>query len=357
MKTLAEAGCETVVLGDEDSPEWYAFFERLGARYLTYPVQRAGVNPFQDFETLRHLTKCISKECPDVVFTYQAKANVYGCLAARIAGTRRIVSSVEGLGSILGKKRPFKKWVLSQILHWEYRVALSGVEKCFFVNRDDLDYFVGHRLLDRSKAVITNGVGVNLTEFPFSPIPGGAPVFLFVGRLIREKGIIEYLEAAKILKEQGVDASFHVLGGLDANPSAIGGENLKEYIDAGAVSYHGETDDVLPYLQSCSVFVLPSFYGEGLPKSALEAMSVGRPLIMTDVVGCRDLIREGVNGFLVQPRNADCLAKAMRRFCDDYALLGKMGGMSRKMAEDMYDVLEVNKIIMAQLVPEEDSNR
>lgn len=169
--------------------------------------------------------------------------------------------------------------------------------------------------------------------------------FLFVGRLVRGKGVLDYLDAARIVKKAHPEVGFDLVGPFDSNPTAVKPEDIQPYIDENIVDYHGEQRNVQPFQEASSVFVLPSYYGEGTPKSALEAMSTGRPLIVADAVGCREVVKEGVNGFLVPPQNPSAIANAMTRLIEERGLKEKMGIESRQMAEKFFDVRKVNDVI------------
>lgn len=343
---LARRGHDVLVLGDGDPGEWMGYFASLGARYEAYPISRTGTSPSEDLRTLLALRHVFLRERPDVVFTYMAKANVYGCLAARLSGVRRRFASVEGLGSVLASSGGSKASVLRAVLVAEYRVALSGVEACFFVNRDDMGYFVSRNLVDEGRAVLTDGVGVNLGRFSFCPCPEGRPRFLYVGRLIAEKGVLDFMEAARLLKKEGIDADFALLGPFDLNPSAVSLDDLAPYIEEGAVEYLGEAVDVRPELRRCTALVLPSYYAEGLPKSIMEAMAVGRAAIAADNVGCRDVVEHGVTGLLVPPRNPRALADAMAQLASSPEMARRMGKEGRKNAERRFDVHKINEQIL-----------
>lgn len=213
-----------------------------------------------------------------------------------------------------------------------------------FSNEEDVDLFVSRGIIGRDKIVMTRGSGVNLTQYPCCPLPQSVS-FLFVGRLVRGKGVFEYLNAARIVKSAHPEIEFHLVGPFDTNPTALKPDELKPYIDEGVVVYHGEQKNVQPYLEASSCFVLPSYYGEGTPKSALEAMATGRPLIVADAVGCREVVHEGVNGFLVPPENSNAIAEAMERFVGDRKLSTQMACASRELAEELFDVNKVNQTI------------
>lgn len=343
MKAFLDEGCEIVAMGNEPEAVWAGYFEERGIRYRSFFVERNGTNPVKDLRTLRDLERVFGEEQPDKVFVYHAKANIYGTIAAKRAGVSEVYAMVGGLGSVFSASGP-KAAAVRCVLTAEYRYALKRADKVFFQNGEDVDLFERLRVVDRSKVVMVRGSGVNVEHFAPKPLPD-KPSFLFVGRLVKGKGIREYLEAARIVKQGHPEATFAVIGPFDTNPTSMTSEELQVYIDDGTVVYHGEQEDVRPFLEACSVFVLPSYYGEGTPKAALEAMATGRPLIVADAVGCREVVQEGVNGLLVAPKDAQALAEALERFVKPDGLARRMGLASREFAEEVFDVRKVNDVI------------
>lgn len=342
-------GCDVVVLGDEPEDVWREYFSDHAIRYRSYPVARNGMNPMQDMHTKRALVKILCEEMPDRIFTYQAKPNIYGCLAARDVGIDDVYVMMGGLGSVFHASG-VKNAVLRSIVSLQYRTALAHAKAVFFQNEEDVALFERLGIMGRSKAVMVRGSGVNLKKFPCKKLPG-RKAFLFVGRLVRGKGVLDYLDAARMVKKDRPDVDFHLVGPFDSNPTALQPSDLQPYIDDGTVLYHGEQApaDIAAFLEKASVFVLPSYYGEGTPKSALEAMATGRALIVADAVGCREVVREGVNGFLVPPKDPAALADAMLSSIEDDAVLHAMAAQSRRMAEEIFDVDKVNETICATM--------
>ena len=336
-------GADVVVFGDEEPGKWQGYFKEHEVEYRTYPVSRNGLNPLKDLETKKRLLDLFREEHPDKVFTYQAKPNIYGAMAAHKAEIRDIYVMMGGLGSVF-RASDVKSRLIKTIVGAEYKVALARARSVFFQNEEDVDLFVSGQIVSRDKVVMTRGSGVSLSHFPACPLPQEMS-FLFVGRLVRGKGVLDYLEAARIIKRDYPRVKFSLVGPFDTNPTALSPEDIRPYIDDGIVVYHGEQKDVQPFQASSSCFVLPSYYGEGTPKSALEAMATGRALIVADAVGCREVVREGENGFLVPPKDPEAIAHAMRCLLNDQALLSHMGHASRKMAEDLFDVNKVNDVI------------
>jgi glycosyltransferase involved in cell wall biosynthesis len=340
------AGCEILVLGEESESIWADYFAEKGIEYIAYPLARNGLNPLQDIQTKAALKRILRAQRPDKVFTYQAKPNIYGCLAAHEAGVPDIFIMIAGLGifSAMGLRARLVRTIIKQ----GYRRAMRHAAKVFFQNADDLQTLAGLGVVKPSQAVLVRGSGVNVTRFAEKPLPD-KPAFLFLGRLLRSKGVFEYLEACRMVKAKNPCIDCHLVGPFDANQDSLSPADLQPYIDDGTVEFFGEQEDVRPYLERCSVFVLPSYYGEGIPKSALEAMATGRALIMADTVGCREVIIERKNGILVPPRDTKALAECMERLINDRPQLDSMAKASRTFAEDIFNVELVNDVIMSTM--------
>lgn len=321
--------------------------EDLGIEIYPFEMKRTMVNPFQDFRTMAALVLLMRKLRPSAVFSYTVKPVVYGSLAARIAGVQRIYAMITGLGHTYTSVS-FRTRALRFLVTRLYRLGIGCCTKVFFQNPDDLKDFVDFGILkDSSKSVRTNGSGVDTNRFAKQPLPNGDPVFLFIGRLLTEKGIAEFVEAASLLRQRWPQARFVAVGPHDQSlPHSVRETDLHAWKQAGVVEFVGGVKDVCPWLAKCSVFVLPSYYREGTPRSVLEAMSVGRAIVTSDAPGCRETVLPGKNGFLVPPHKALSLAEAMERFLLNPSLIFEMAEASRTIAEEKYEVSKVNRVIM-----------
>lgn len=342
MQSFREAGCEVLAVGDGPEEEWSGKFADLGIRYRQIPVSRNGTNPVHDLKTLRALRRLLREEKPDRIFAYQAKTVIYGGIAASLCGIREFYPMIAGVGSVFLGDSPRQK-LLRSILVTEYRLGMRHAPKVFFQNRDDLKVFTDHKILPQSKAVMLHGSGVNVEKFTPTPLPE-KPGFLCISRLIRDKGVVEYLEAARKLHVLHPEVTCVLVGPFDTNPSAIRPEELQSYIDDGSVLYAGEQKDVQPYLRACTAYVLPSYH-EGTPKTVLEAMACGRPAITTDAPGCRETVTDGVNGLLVPVKDVDAIVAAMEKLLTEPETAARMAVEARRIAEDRYDVRKVNRTI------------
>lgn len=324
---------------------WNASIETLPVEWTTISLQRTGLSPVADLKALSEIRRVIRHLEPDIVFSYNAKPVIYGSLAATQERVPKIYSLITGLGYARNPKS-FKQKVAFAVQERLYRHALQANSVVFFQNPDDEIFFVEKRLLGpATKRVLVNGSGVNLDQYPFTvPIPSEPVVFLFVARLLIDKGITEFVEAARRLRSRG--AEFVVVGPYDATlPGSVPETFIKELEKDDVVTWVGGVEDVRPYLAKSSVFVLPSAYGEGTPRAILEALSMGRAVITTDAPGCRETVVPGENGFLVPTRDVNSLAAAMQMFIDNPSLIHEMGLASRRLAEAKYDVHKVNEAI------------
>ena len=316
----------------------------LGVDYYCIPLNRTGLNLFSDILLLINFIRLYTHVKPDYIFLYTIKPVIYGSLAAFFCRQAKVYSMITGLGYIFndsGRMRLF----LKQLVIWLYRLALTFTNKVFFQNPDDIRVFEELRIVKPDKVVQINGSGINIEDFSPAPLPVGQVVFLLIARLLREKGINEYVEAAGIVKAKYPDARFMLVGwAFDDNPSAISPKQVESWRKEGLVEIYSETEDVRPFIAESSVYVLPS-YREGTPRTVLEAMAMGRAIITTNAPGCRETVKEGINGFLVPVKDSQTLAKVMEGFIIEAQLVTRMGAESRKIAEEKYDVQKVNAII------------
>jgi glycosyltransferase involved in cell wall biosynthesis len=343
MKEFIKKGHTVIALGSEPEEEWGKKFQEYNIDYRQLYVERNGINPLKDLKTLRSLYTFMKKEKPDKVFAYQAKTVVYGSLAAKLNGVADVYPLIAGLGSIF-RGEGFKNKIVKAIMKIEYWAACKCSKKVFFQNLDDQNEFIQNGLVNKNKTVIINGSGVDLDKFKPSRLPEEAS-FLYIGRLIRDKGIMEYLKACKEVKEKHPHVRCLLVGPYDSNPSALKPEELAPYIKSGVIEYFGEQNDVRPFISQCSTYVLPSYH-EGTPKTVLEAMAMGRPIITSDAPGCRETVIEGLNGYLVKVKDIKGLANKMEYLITNPEICRNMGQASEKIAREKYDVKIVNQSII-----------
>ena len=316
----------------------------LGGEPVDVPLGRTSLNPFGAMHSYRALRSAIDKIRPDVLVAYTIKPVILGARAARDLGVPRFVPMITGLGYAFIPASGLQRRIIRETAKSLYRRALRRAHVTIFQNPDDRRDFEAMGILEPSApTVIVNGSGIDLDRFPQQPLPEH-PHFLMISRFLRDKGIREFAEASARLKRERPEVEISLVGWRDESPDSISQPEL-EAIVASGVTCLGKLDDVRPALAACSVYVLPS-YREGTPRSVLEAMAVGRPIVTTDAPGCRETVVEGDNGLLVPPRNSEALYQALRRLTDDGDLRSRMAESSRRLVEAKYDVNEVNRAIL-----------
>ena len=302
--------------------EFVREFERLGCEFIDTPIDRRGMNPIRDIKLFKSYKKLLRDLHPDLVITYTIKPNIYGGIACRLAKIPYAVN-ITGLGSAIENGGFLKKFVLAL-----YRPALKKANVVFFENSGNRDTLVSSGVVPDRKDVVLNGAGINLDDYPYQPYPETEPMnFLFVGRVMREKGVDELFEAAKRMKDKfGNKVEFHIVGSFEESYKPI----MDELEKAGIVRYHGYQTDVRRFYRMAHCVVLPSYH-EGMSNVLLEAAASGRPIITTDVPGCREAVVDGESGFLCKARDADSLFAAMERFAmmgnEMRAEMGRRGRM------------------------------
>ena len=309
IRGLRDAGYEPVVIAPQD-PLADGRMKELGVERIAVTIDRSGLNPIADLALLRRYRSILRRIRPAAYLGFTIKPNIYGSLAAASLGIPAL-PNVSGLGTAFIRGGPLQRLVTGL-----YGVGFRKTPVVFFQNDEDRRLFVERRIVREKQARLLPGSGVDLQHFAPRPLPDGPPVFLLVARMLRDKGVAEFVEAARLLRPQFPSARFQLLGPIDqGNRTAIGSAELASWVREGAVEHLGTTDDVCPFIAAATAVVLPS-YREGLPRSLLEAAAMGRPLIAADVPGCRDVVDHRVNGLLCQVRDAKSLAGAMRELAE-----------------------------------------
>lgn len=318
----------------------------LGISWHAVNLRRTGLNPFADLTSTVEIYRRIRDIRPDKVFAYTIKPVIYGLTAAQWAGVRQTYAMITGLGYVF-TGRSVKQRLLLAVTRCLYRYSLARTSAVFFQNPDDRQLFNDLNILKKNvKAVLVNGSGVDTERFCFAPVPKGPLIFLVIARMLGDKGLVEFVAAATQLKARHPQVRFQLLGPHDPNlPHALPRPTIEAWQRNPNIELLGHQQDVRPFISAAHVYVLPS-YREGTPRSILEAMSIGRPIVTTDVPGCRETVVDGKNGFLVESRSVGPLAAAMEQFIRNPDLLVTMGNQSRAMAVEKYDVKKVNQVIM-----------
>jgi glycosyltransferase involved in cell wall biosynthesis len=352
IEALQAANLEVHVAAP-DLPEGDAMRQRLEAKGLIIhdiPLRRTGMSPVGDLKCMLHLWRLMRAVKPDFVMGYTIKPVIYGSLAGWLARVPHRFALVTGLGyAFQGQHGDGKaRRLLRSLVQGLYSLGLRRTEKVFFQNPDDEALFRTLGILSpATPSCVVNGSGVNVAEYHPAALPA-TPHFLLIARLLGDKGVREYAQAAAHIRARRPDVLFGLVGWIDENPDAIKQAELDVWTGQGTLNYLGRLADVRPAIAACSVYVLPS-YREGTPRTVLEAMAMGRAIITTDAPGCRETVIDGINGWLVPVRSADALATAMKRFLDEPELAARMGTQSREIAETKYDVHKVNTVMLREM--------
>lgn len=345
IRDALNRGHRVTAMSSPATPEEIVNIEATGAVFHSFPVQRTGFNPLSDIKTLRTLRQIFSDLQPDIVLAYTIKPVIWSGIAlSTLRTTCRFYGLITGLGYAF-EGRGFAHGILRFLVTRLYRQALRRAEAVIFQNPDNRDIFVRNKIVSANHCCIVNGSGVDTVRFTSTRLPPEGQRFLLIARLLGDKGLREYAEAAAIVKTRHPDAEFHLVGPTDPSPDGIPLSVVEGWHKDGRIIYHGAAKDVRPYIANCHVYVLPSYH-EGMPRSVLEAMSMGRPILTTDVTGCRQTVVPGLNGWLVPRQDAKSLAQRMNWFLENPSQWPKMGEESRRMALETFDV----RIINAQML-------
>ncbi len=310
-------------------------------------LRRTGTNPVADAQTLWILWRLMRRVRPDFVLAYTVKPVIYGSLAAWLAGVPRRFALVTGLGYAFQQQG--QGGALQALVHRLYSLALERVQCVFFQNPDDEALFRQRALVGPGACTcVVNGSGVDVAAFSVAPLPPGPPCFLLIARLLGDKGVREYAQAACRIRALHPGVRCQLVGWIDTNPDAIAQHELDTWVEEGTLEFLGRLSDVRPAIAACSVYVLPS-YREGTPRTVLEAMAMGRAVITTDAPGCRETVVEGNNGFMVPVQSTEAMEQAMLKFVHDPNLAARMGQRARQMVEDKYDVHKVNVVMLREM--------
>lgn len=331
IRALLDAGVEVFAVAPAD--KYAPALVGMGCRFEDMPMDSMGTSPLKDTHLLLRFRKLFRRIRPHFFLGYTIKPNIYGSIAAQLCGVATI-NNISGLGNAFLRKN----W-LNRIVRTLYAWSLVRSDHVFFQNPDDRALFLDLGLVKAGRSSLLPGSGVDLAHFLPAPPRGDEVRFLLIARLLWDKGVGEYVEAARIVRQRFPGTRFQLLGFLGPeNPSAIDRRTLEDWIAEGAVEYVGRRDDVRPVIADADCMVLPSYYPEGTPRTLLEGAAMGKPLIATDVPGCREVIEHGVNGYLCQPRDPADLANKIGEFLQlTEGNLAAMRAASRRKAERQFD--------------------
>ena len=346
IRALLDAGHRVTLMAPDFEEQVHAALSSWGAHCIEVPLQRTGLNPLRDLQSCAALVRILRREQPDHLITYTAKPNIWGGIAARIAGVRS-AAMVTGLGFAFTDVRGWKKRLLRGISVRLFQLSTNGNDVVVFQNPDDsFDFVAAKALRDPSKIRLINGSGVDLEHYARVPLPD-EPIFLMIARLLGNKGVREYAKAAQRVQAIHPEVRFILVGGIDEGSDAVTDAEVEAWI-AGGIEYKGALSDIRPVMAECSVYVLPS-YREGTPRSVLEAMAMGRPILTSDAPGCRETTIDGENGFLVPVRDVDALCKKMLWMIEHPKERIRMGQASYDLVCQKYDVVRVNEMLFAHV--------
>ena len=315
--------------------------QNAGLRPFPIAFLRGGWNPLRELRTLAQITSAYRRFQPHIVHHVAVKPVLYGSLVSRLTHVPAVVNALAGLGYVFSS-RDLKARLLKPVLTHAYRALLNRPTSRLIVqNPDDLSLFTADELIDPERVVLIRGAGVELDRYPVTPVPKGVPLVVLPARLLRDKGVEEFVAAARQIRAAGPPARFALVGSPDPhNPASIPSARLAEWVASGVVEYWGWRDDIPAVLAEASVVCLPS-YREGLPKALLEAAACARPIVTCDVPGCREVVHDGDNGLLVPARDSAALATALIRLIEDPGLRQRMGTRGRVRAEGEFSIARV----------------
>lgn len=348
IRDLTDSGCEVHVAAPDLTwdPGLGLTLGLAEDRFHEIPLGRTGTNPLADLGTAVAIWRLMRSLRPNATIPYTIKPVIYGTIAAWMAGVPRRFALVTGLGYAFTGNR---QGIIKRVVIGLYRFALGRANKVFFQNPDDERLFREMGIVPTGiPSMVVNGSGVDVAAFRVTPLPASPIVFLLIGRLLGDKGVREFAEAARQIKALHPEVRFQAVGWIDSNPDAIAQSELDTWVADGALEFLGKLDDVRPAIAASTVYVLPS-YREGTPRTVLEAMAMGRPIITTDAPGCRETVIDGENGFLVPVKSVDALVNAMLKFIEDSSLAPRMGKRSREISEAKYDVHKVNAVMLREM--------
>lgn len=353
LDELYQQGYEIHILAPnlEVYPEDQTFFLKKGFVVHGFSMQKMGTNPIADFKTCHSIYKTLKKIQPQKVLSYTIKPIIYGTIAAAAAKVPHRYVLLSGLGFAFHKQDAQGRFkYIKKIFDGLFRTAIQKSHKVIFQNHDDLQLIQSLGHLKNIPTAVVNGSGVDSQKFAQAAlVKNNAPIFLMVARLLKDKGVCEYVAAAKQVKLQYPYAEFHLVGWIDENPMAIQQSQLDEWIEADIIKFWGKLSDVRSVIVQSNIFVLPS-YREGIPRSVLEAMSMGRAIITTDAPGCKETVIEGKNGFKVAVGEVEPLAEAMCKLIQNPQQIEMMGQYSRDIILEKYDVKKVNAQMLKELL-------
>ena len=346
IRALVGRGLRVICVSIEPDEEIGDSIRKLGAEYRQIAGDRVGIGVFSGLKMIREYRRFFQELKPDYCLLYMSKPIAFGGWAAVQAKVPHINILVNGLENAY-YRTGLKDALVRAVMSFFYKYVAKHCDNVFFQNHDDQRYFVGHGMLPKDNSCVVGGSGVDMDYFARQPLPK-EPIVLMTARLLWSKGIREFFQAVKEVKKRHPEMKVLLVGGLDDNDEAIRQDELDEFIRTNDVEYCGFAKDVRPYLARCSIFVLPSYH-EGLPRSIIEAMAVGRPIVTTDVPGCRETVVDGKNGFLVPSHDSKILGEKLETLLSDETLRSRMSEYSYKLCREKFEVGKVNQTMFNRM--------
>ena len=341
IRSLVLAGHRVTAMACKADSKSVAAIETLGVKFRPFPIVRAGLNPLDEIRMLYALRQAFLEIKPNMVIAYTIKPVIWSGVA--LFGLREVsyFTLITGLGfSFDGATIPRR--ILRTIASVLYRLSLRRATRVVFQNKDNCDFTIQNNLAPPEKCFVVDGSGVDISWFKPTALPSGPPIFLLIARLIADKGLREYAIAAALVKLKYPEAVFQLLGPADPSPNSIPMNEVNSWKKFDSIHYLGSAEDVRPFIAKCHVYVLPSYH-EGMPRTVLEAMAMGRPILTTDTPGCRETVVPNLNGHIIPKANAEALAEKIIWFLENRSRWQDMGDSSRQIAETRFDVHKINK--------------
>ncbi len=336
-QTLRANGHEVVLVSP--GGEYATRLQELGFRWVCLPMTRRGLNPFTEFSAIMRILSLYFHEKPDLVHQFTVKCVIYGSVACFLLGIHSVINSVEGLGYVFTQTEKNRGW-LPGFVKFIYWMVLRPTW-VIVLNPDDRQFFLMNHLVDPNRIVMIQGSGVDTLKYSPRPETGEIPLTILPARLLWEKGVGEFVEAARLLRKAGIQARFALVGDVDAgNPASVQAAQLQEWEKEGVIELWGMKENMADVYAQASIVCLPS-YREGLPKTLIEAASCGRPIVATDVPGCREVVRPGENGLLVEPKNAAGLSEALSYLIRNPDIRTTMGTRAREIAVEQFSATRI----------------
>lgn len=351
VRRLIERGHRVQALAPDYTPRSRAAVTALGAEPIGFSLQRSGTNPVADARTILDLRRQLRRTRPDAVLCYFIKPAIYGTIAATLAGVPRRIVMLEGLGYGFAEDAggSWQRRALAGAMRTLLRFSLARADRTLVLNDEDRRVITDDVGIPAKLVANMGGIGVELDQLTPAPVREHAQVFALAARLIAEKGVHQYVDAARRIKRYHPETTFLLLGEIDDNPTSLRTEDVVAWVTEGIIEWPGRVSDIQAWLKRCDVFVLPSYYREGVPRSIQEAMALGRAIVTTDHVGCRDTVEEGVNGYLVPTRDVDQLVQALTTLIETPGLAARMGIASRQLAEIRFDAKRADELLIGLL--------